>query len=80
MKVFGKNNEIKLKVKGRFNMEYNAPLCLKCPMFVSTPKAIGGKAICKAYPKGIPQRIYFQAANCTKKPSKSRGKNGTRKK
>lgn len=65
-------------------MQYTQPECYKCKFFKSAPKTIGGKAICVAYPNGIPKRIFFKAGNCSKKPNptkKKRGvKSGSRKK
>ena len=62
-------------------MQYTQPECYKCKFFKSAPKTIGGKAICVAYPNGIPKRIFFEAGKCSKKPKKKRGvKSGSRKK
>lgn len=49
-------------------MEVKAPYCLKCPYYLSPPKVIGGKAMCKAYSNGIPLSIWVEGKNCTKKP------------
>lgn len=48
-------------------MQFQEPLCLRCKLFKSAPKSIGGKATCVAYPNGIPKSIYFEGKNCSKK-------------
>ena len=65
-------------------MQFLQPKCYKCRFFKSAPKTIGGKAICTAYPNGIPKKVFFEGGVCSKKPktsTKKRGvKSGSRKK
>ena len=58
-------------------MQYSQPECYKCKFFKSSPNTIGGKAICSAYPNGIPKKIFFEGSSCSKRPKTTTKKRGT---
>ena len=60
-------------------MQYGEPQCYKCKMFKSAPKTIGGKALCSAYPNGIPKKIFFESGKCSKAPTSTPKKTTTKK-
>lgn len=59
-------------------MQYTQPKCYNCRFFKSAPKTIGGKAVCTAYPNGIPKKIFFESGACSKKPKTTAKRGGSK--
>lgn len=56
---------------------YPAPMCLSCRHFdFSTPREVGGRPECAAFPEGIPDAIFWESRIDHRKPWP--GDHGTR--